>query len=208
VRALARLEDFVVVTWAVDPAAMVALLPAGVRLQAPLVSAVAYRYRDLRLAGLPWPRLDCGQIHLRTYVEVGGEQGVWFLDTVQDSRWASLPRRLWGMPWRRGPVEVARDGSEVVTRADGIELTLAPSPTAAAPAAPTLDPMVGWFGGRRGVRRFSVAYGPEAPVFGVVSGRVDRLHDLGLVPVGEAPIHGFGRTRVDIEVSLPPTLAT
>jgi hypothetical protein len=112
------------------------------------------------------------------------------------------------MPWRRGRVEVGRDGTGLVTRADGIELTLAPSPTAAAPAPPTVDPMVGWFGGRRGVRRFSVAYEPEPPVLGVVSGRADRLVDLGLVLAGEAPVHGFGRTRVDIEVHLPPTLAT
>lgn len=195
------------VTFDADPDALRALLPEGVEVDLPLVSAVAYRYVRLGLQGLPLPRLSGDQVHLRAYVRVGDERGVWFLRTVQDSPLATLPHRLWGMPWARGAVSIeeAPSGRLSVTSA-GIDLSVAPCPDGApAPDPQVASATVGWYLGRRGVRRFSVAFTDDAVVGGRAdAARVAEFEDLGLVAGGQPAQSAFRHPDTDITIDLPP----
>lgn len=200
--ATARLEHFAVVSFEADAAALAALLPAGVEVDLPLVSAVAYRYRDLRLRGLPALRITGGQVHLRAYVRVGDERGVWFLRTIQDSRWATLPRRLWAMPWERGSVDVG----PTAVRAEGIDLRLAEAHGDAGglPEAVTAA-TIGWFQGRDAVMRFEVAFddGDVTPCR-AESAHVATFEHLGLIAPDQAPATAFRHADTDIQIHLPP----
>ncbi len=208
--ATARLEHFAVVTFAADHGALSALLPAGVAVDLPLVSAVAYRYVGLGLRGVPGPRLSAAQVHLRTYVRVGDEQGVWFLRTVQDSRWATLPHHLWGMPWVRGAVTMAEPcAGRVAVAAAGIDLQVDRAPAVATtPEIPAevSAATIGWFDGRGGVRRFEVAYGEgRVQPAGAPTARVVPFESLGLVRPTDTPQSAFLRPSTAIEIHLPPT---
>ena len=205
-RATARLERFAVVTFDADPPALRRLLPPGVEVDRPLVSAVAYRYVRLGLDRLPLPRLSGDHVHLRAYVRVGAERGVWFLRTVQDSAFATLPRRVWGMPWERGAVSITDDRpGHVEVRADGIELHVGPPIDGAGPPDPTVSSAsVGWYLGRGTVRRFSVSFDD-----GVVAGcagpcRVAAFESTGLVRPGQPPRSAFRHPDTDIAIHLPP----
>jgi len=208
--ATAWLDHFAVVTFTADPRALAALLPPGVSIDLPLVSAVAYRYRDLGIDHVPGARLSGGQVHFRAYVRVGGERGVWFLATVQDSRWAGVPRWAWGMPWTRGVVDLSEPGpGRVTVAAEGVDLDLeagrADAPDTTVPKAVS-SATVGWFRGRRSVRRFEVAYDDhrtEASVTRVA--QVRRFEDLGLIEAGQVPEWAFQRAPTQIRVRLPPT---
>jgi hypothetical protein len=207
VRATARLEHFAVVTFDADLDSLRALLPAGVDVDLPLVSAVAYRYVRLGLDRVPLPRLSGDQVHLRAYVRVGDERGVWFLRTVQDSPLATLPHRVWGMPWARGAVTIDEDpAGQVRVASAGIDLTVAPCSA----GAPKPDPQVasatvGWFLGRHGVRRFSVSFTDDAVVAGrAEAARVAYFEDLGLVTAGEPAQSAFRHPDTAIAIHLPP----
>lgn len=207
--ATARLERFAVVTFDADPAALGRLLPHGVEVDLPVVSAVAYRYVGLGLRGLPIPRLSGDQVHLRAYVRVGDERGVWFLRTVQDSALATLPRRLWGMPWTRGRVRIDAPGSDRVRVAtDGIDLAVEAGPDGApAPPQEVASATVGWFAGRGGVRRFSVAFDD-----GVVPGHAERarvaeFEALGLVRPGQPAQSALRHPDTEITIHLPPRIS-
>ena len=153
-RATARLEHFAVVTFDADLDSLRALLPAGVDVDLPLVSAVAYRYVRLGLDRVPLPRLSGDQVHLRAYVRVGDERGVWFLRTVQDSPLATLPHRVWAMPWARGAVSIDEPrAGHVRVGTEGIELDVAPSDEAVTPPDEVATATVGWFLGRGRVQR-------------------------------------------------------
>jgi len=203
--AAARLERFAVVTFAADPAALAALLPDGVDVDLPLVSAVAYHYRDLRLRGVPAARITGGQVHLRAYVRVGDERGVWFLRTIQDSRWATLPHHLWGMPWERGRVTLDDSGDEQLRIiAGGVDLRLGEAIAAELPRAVTAA-TVGWFDGRRGVMRFEVAFDDaEITPCDAGSARVQPFESLGLVEPGQPAESAFCHADTDIQIHLPP----
>lgn len=210
--ATARLEHFAVATFAADRAVVAALLPEGVEVDLPLVSAVAYRYVGLGLRGLPAPRLSAAQVHLRAYVRVGDEQGVWFLRTVQDSRWATLPHHLWGMPWVRGAVAMSEPSAgRVVVAAQGIDLQVDRAPAGATtPDVPAevSAATIGWFHGRGGVRRFEVAYGDgRVQPACAPTARVVPFESLGLVGPTDAPQSAFLRPSTAIEIHLPPTEA-
>lgn len=205
--ATARLEHFAVVTFDADPTVLASLLPAGVVVDLPLVSAVAYRYVGLGLDGLPLPRLSGDQVHLRAYVRIDDEPGVWFLRTIQDSALATLPRRVWGMPWERGRVTIGESASgEVRVVAAGVELAVTPCPEGASTPDPQVaSATVGWFLGRRGVRRFSVAFVDDAVVPGRAgSARVAAFEDLGLVTAGQPAQSAFRHPDTDIAIRLPP----
>lgn len=209
--ATARLEHFAVVTFDADPPALRALLPPEVDVDLALVSVVAYRYVGLGLDGVPLPRLSGDQVHLRAYVRVGDVRGVWFLRTVQDSALATLPRRLWGMPWERGTVTIGEDPSgRVQVASAGIDLDVAPCPE----GAPTPDPQVasatvGWFRGRGGVRRFSVAFADDGVVAGrAAHARVAAFEELGLVAPGQPAQSAFRHPDTDIRIHLPPRPAS
>lgn len=209
--ATARLERFAVVTFDADPVALAALLPDGVEIDLPVVSAVAYRYHDLRLQGVPGPRITGGQVHLRAYVRVGDERGVWFLRTVQDSRWATLPRRLWGMPWERGAVSIQAQDGGVQVNAGGIDVHLGTAlGTALAGDLPAevTGATVGWFQGRRGVMRFEVAFADgEITPCCAKSARVEPFEALGVVVPGQQTHSAFRHADTDIQIHLPPTPA-
>lgn len=115
---MATFLDFAIVTFAVDPLALRAHLPADVEADvftlssgtpAAFVSAVAFRARGFRLRALPWPRASFPQTNYRAYVRVGGERGVWFFGTSLGSALAALPRRLWGLPWHHDDIELRAD---------------------------------------------------------------------------------------------------
>jgi len=207
--ATARLEHFAVVTFAADRGALERLLPDGVEVDLPLVSAVAYRYKHLRVCGVPGVTLTGGQVHFRAYVRVGAHCGVWFLATVQDSRWANLPRWVWGMPWSRGAVDVSapRDG-QVVVSAAGVDMELRQSsPGTSGPPIPTQvsTATAGWYQGRRNLMRFDVSFDELClvPATATVA-RVERFEDLGLVSPGQAPDSAFRHGDTEIQIHLPP----
>ena len=205
--ATARLEHFAVVTFDADPTVLASLLPSGVVVDLPLVSAVAYRYVRLGIDGAPLPRLSGDQVHLRAYVRLGDERGVWFLRTIQDSALATLPRRVWGMPWERGEVAIDEDAAgQVRVAAEGIDLAVIACPEGAPPPAPQVaSATVGWFLGRRGVRRFSVAFADDAVVPGRAGcARVAAFEDLGLVTAGQPPQSAFRHPDTAITIQLPP----
>lgn len=108
------LEDFAIVSYDIDLAALKRVLPP----QTPptvfniagrdrgLVSAVIFRDRDFHFRGMPWPRMNCGQVNYRAYVARGCDSGVWFFGTSLDHWLTGIPRSLWAMPWHREPISV------------------------------------------------------------------------------------------------------
>ena len=114
-RCHATIEDMAVVTWAVPIAGCEAHLPPLVQVRTwptpfgerALLSTVAYRYRNLWFRGVPFLGLRAVQVHHRLHVEMRGTPGVWFFGTWMDSPYASVPRRLWGMPWWRSEIGLA-----------------------------------------------------------------------------------------------------
>jgi hypothetical protein len=117
--ATTRLDDFAIVTFAVDPARLGAVLPAGLEPEVRrlddgtdrgFVSAVSFRDVDFRLAIAPWFRLSFFQTNYRAYVRgPGGRRAVFFFGTTLDSPFAVLPRRVWGMPWHGGSTRISAE---------------------------------------------------------------------------------------------------
>lgn len=204
--ATARLERFAVVSFAADPDALAAMLPAGVEVDVPLVSAVAYRYVGLGLRRFPLPRLSGDQVHLRAYVRVGDERGVWFLRTVQDSPLATLPHRVWAMPWARGAVSIDEPrAGHVRVGTEGIELDVAPSDEAVTPPDEVATATVGWFLGRGRVRRFHVGFADDAMIPARAErARVAYFEDLGLVAPRQPALGAFRHADTEIRIHLPP----
>lgn len=103
------LDDFAIVSFAVDPEALARQLPPGFTplvvdlpgSPSALVSAVAFVDRDFHFRFFPFIGIDCGQINYRAYVTYDGSPGVWFFGTALDHLAAEVPRRLWRMPWHR-----------------------------------------------------------------------------------------------------------
>jgi hypothetical protein len=119
--ATTRLDHFALVTFAVDPARLAAVLPAGldpeVRLlddgrERGFVSAVSFRDVDFRLAVAPWLRASFLQTNYRAYVwGPDGRRAVFFFGTTLDSPLVVLPRLAWGMPWHGGSTRIEADWS-------------------------------------------------------------------------------------------------
>lgn len=205
---VAELERVAITTFAVEPARLAARLAPGVEPRevaiggraAALVSAVSFVARDLRHGRLPWPRVTCGHVDYRAYVFHQGEPAVWFLGAEMDSRLAGVPRRLWGMPWRRAPVSIqSHDGAGYAVRGSGA-LHAVPSDapvdgiegfTSVAHAADVLvNPCVGLYHWRGRIGRYEVghprlepraAHAAEAR-FPAFDGLSPRLHSVLLLP--------------------------
>lgn len=117
--ATTRLQDFAIVTFAVDPDRLAARLPRGLapevrRLddgrKVGFVSAVSFRDVDFRLAALPQIRASFDQTNYRAYlVAEGGRRAVYFFGTTLDSPLVAVPRLAWGMPWHAGRIRLAAD---------------------------------------------------------------------------------------------------
>jgi len=114
-----RLEDFAIVTFAVDPVRLAEIVPLPLepevrRLddgrQVGFVSAVSFRDVDFRFAALPWVRVSFFQTNYRAYVRgPDGERAVYFFGTTLDSPLVAFPQRVWGMPWHGGHTTLSTD---------------------------------------------------------------------------------------------------
>ena len=114
--ATTTLENFALVTFDVDPAALAARLPAGLTPEVrrlddgrdrAFVSAVSFRDVDFRFAAAAAIRVSFFQTNYRAYVRgPDGRRAVFFFETTLDSVLGALPRRLWGMPWYAGRTRI------------------------------------------------------------------------------------------------------
>src|SRR5688572_6707215 len=110
------IADFAIVTYAVEPFALMRLLPRGYepdvrRLDdgrdVALVSAVPFRNVDPRprvaraLRGLSFP-----QTNYRAYVKHAGRRCVWFFPTTLPRGAAALPRTVFRLPWYGAAMEL------------------------------------------------------------------------------------------------------
>lgn len=110
--ATTRLQDFAIVTFAVDPGRLQTLLPPQLQpeirrlddgREIGFVSAVSFRDVDFQFAGMPWMRASFFQTNYRAYVlGPDGSRAVYFFGTTLDSPLVAVPSRVWGMPWHRG----------------------------------------------------------------------------------------------------------
>ena len=112
VDATTTLQDFAIVTFAVDADRLAKLLPAGLtpevrrldnECEAAFVSAVSFRDVDFRFAIAPRIRASFFQTNYRAYVfGPDGRRAVFFFGTTLDSWLVVLPRVAWEMPWHGG----------------------------------------------------------------------------------------------------------
>jgi uncharacterized protein YqjF (DUF2071 family) len=109
------LRDFSLVTYAVAPGALAALLPAGFepeifRLndgsECAFVSAAMFIDFGFHMPISPWPRLTFGQTNYRAYILQKGERGVWFFGTALDTPLVVIPKYAWQLPWYYTDIEI------------------------------------------------------------------------------------------------------
>jgi hypothetical protein len=119
------LQDFALVTFDVDPAALIRLLPPSLTpevrtlddgRQRAFISAVSFRDVDFRFALAPRLRASFFQTNYRAYVRGADDrQSVYFFGTTLDSPFVVMPARMWGMPWHPGRTSIratwAADGA-------------------------------------------------------------------------------------------------
>jgi len=100
--------DFCIVTFAVDPDRVAALVPHGFEPESftfddgterAFVSAVAFRAKSLLAGGVRFP-LGFVQVNYRAYVRRHGERCVWFFGATVSSPIVKLPRVMLGLPWK------------------------------------------------------------------------------------------------------------
>lgn len=106
------LQDFAIVTFAVDPGRLTAVLPIELQPEVRrlddgrdvgFVSAVSFRDVDFRFALASRIRASFFQTNYRAYIRgPDGKRAVFFFGTTLDSRLVMLPRTVWGMPWHGG----------------------------------------------------------------------------------------------------------
>lgn len=114
--AVTLLRHFALVSFDVEPPALAAVLPAGLRPDVRrlddgrdrgFVSAVSFRDVDFRFRGAELIRTTFNQTNYRAYVlDRDNHASVFFFETTLDSAFAVMPRRLWGMPWFGGHTEI------------------------------------------------------------------------------------------------------
>jgi uncharacterized protein YqjF (DUF2071 family) len=233
--AMTTLEDIAIVTYDIDPGALLAMLPSWIepdvltladRRQRALISAVTFRDVDFRLRLLPFARLGMLQTNYRAYVRAGGERAVWFLGSTLTSRSVEVPRRLWSMPWHRvdATLQATWDGavcrswrSTVTGSWGGMDVELAGTAeplgrldgmaTEADTAMLLTHPLVGYYRRLDGqVAAYRVWHEPMHPTRGAaVRARYDVLEASGLVSPGQVPHSVLLERRSDFIVYLPPT---
>jgi hypothetical protein len=103
-----NLADFAIITYAVDPGALQALLPPGFEpdvftlengRDTAFVSAVPFRDQDFHFTFAPLLRFAFGQTNYRAYVRHNGRRCVWFFGTSLATPLVAIPRHLWNLPW-------------------------------------------------------------------------------------------------------------
>jgi uncharacterized protein len=113
-----RWDDLLFAHWPVDADVLRPLLPRGVELDelngSAWVGVVAFRMTETRAGGL-LPTRGLGpipELNLRTYVNVQGERGVWFLSLDTSSPlFITIGRALYGLAYHRAQMIVTRDGT-------------------------------------------------------------------------------------------------
>jgi hypothetical protein len=112
------LADFAIITFAVDPAALAALLPDGFAPEVftldggrrvAFVSAVPFRDLDFRFGFAPWLKFRFGQTNYRAYVTHRGQRCVWFFGTSLSTNWVAIPRYAWKLPWHPARIGIEAD---------------------------------------------------------------------------------------------------
>ena len=109
-----KLEHLAIITYAIDPAALIGLIPerfvpdtiAIDGEQKALLSVVPFIDVDFTSAVYPFPKFTMGQTNYRIYIidTKTGERCVWFLGTTLDSWTLLVPRYFWNLPWYPGKV--------------------------------------------------------------------------------------------------------
>ena len=231
---LTDLEDFAIVTYDVDLGALRRVLPPQTKPltfdaaggERGLVSAVIFRDRDFHFRGMPWPRMNCGQVNYRAYVTNGPDVGVWFFGTSLDHWLTGIARRLWAMPWHREPIQVrarwhSGDLERFQFRCSGgwgegeAELGPASQPVGLLPglASPIqqseilLDPFIGWYRRSRddSIGRYEVRHVPLRPLRAEVrSARFVVFERLGIVGSEQVPLHAVVQQATTFDVLTPP----
>lgn len=228
--ACTALDDFAIVTYAVDPARLRTVLPAGFDpdlidvggRERGFVSAVPFRDRDFCFRGMSLITLSCGQVNYRAYVRRGGERGVWFFGTSLDSWLVAVPRRLWSMPWHRDRIElratwtasacerwslaVAGAWGRARSTLRGTRRRVELGWLGDLARSVLLDPTTGWYRRRDGaLGRYSVWHRPLEPFEAEVeSAHFSVFEDLGLVHPADEPISALVQQTVDFDVHTPP----
>lgn len=109
------LADFAIISYAVEPAALAALLPEGFTPQVftlddgrrvAFVSAVPFHDCDFRFGFAPWCKFRFGQTNYRAYVFYQGQRCVWFFGTSLATRWVLIPRYWWKLPWHPARMQI------------------------------------------------------------------------------------------------------
>lgn len=228
------LADFSLVTFAVDPDALAALLPAGIRPEIvtlddgadrALVSAASFRDVDFRLAFASRIHGSFVQTNYRAYVRIGDRHLVWFFGTSLGSRLVAVPRYAWRMPWHRGQMALSATWNDERCL-DYRLVTHAPWGSAEVVLEGTADP-VGRLDGfaevtetmrvlthpLEGVYRrrdgrlggYSVWHPRFAPTVGIARlARYEVFERLGLVEPGARPHSVMLQRSIDFSVLLPP----
>jgi hypothetical protein len=233
--AVTDLRHFALVTFDVDPTRLAAALPDELtpevrRLddgrQRAFVSAVSFRDVDFRFRGAEVVKASFNQTNYRAYVYgPDGARAVHFFETTLDSRLATIPRRLWGMPWFGGrtAIDAAWDGEHCRTyrhvcagarnRVDA-EFVGTDTPAGrldgfadADDAAIVLThPLDGFYRQPNGcLGRYSVWHPRLRPTIGsAIRARYGVFELLGLVEPGAVPHSVLLQPAVEFDVHLPP----
>ncbi|MFC4111997.1 DUF2071 domain-containing protein [Nonomuraea zeae] len=225
-----ELDDFAIVSYRVDPAALARHLPSGF---APaeldfadgsgaLVSAVAFKDRDFHFRFLPQVAIACGQINYRAYVTAHGQSGVWFFGTSLDHPVVAIPQHLWGMPWRRDRIRIEADWESVPARwsldagaARCVAAELDEPLTALDGFAGELDwlerlthPTQGWYRRRDGrVGVYSIWHPAMRPRYlAAASARFPVFERLGLIEPDTPPHSVLAQPELHFDIHTPPRL--
>jgi len=228
------LADFAIVSYAVEPATLAALLPAGF---APdvftldsgrpcaFVSAVPFRDLDFRFGFAPWLKFHFGQTNYRAYVTHRGQRCVWFFGTSLATRWVMIPRYWWKLPWHGARIAIEADWTGerctryrlATTAAWGnaeADLEGSDAPTgrldgfadAEETAVVLTHPLAGYFQRRDGVPgSYSVWHDRLELRRGTArNARFEVFEQLGLVQPGTAPHSVLLQRRTEFVIVLPP----
>lgn len=228
-----ELDDFAIVTYRVETAALAAHLPDGFTPRevvfddgtaGALVSAVAFKDRDFHFRFCPPAAISCGQINYRAYVTAHGRPGVWFFATALDHPAVALPRLLWGMPWHRSRITIDaawREGTAHwrLTAAD----RSGPAVCDAADAGPPPDrldgfadrdawldflthPTSGWYRRPNGrIGEYSIWHPPMDPrLLKAKTARFPLFERLGLTTPTTPPHSILAQRTLHFDVHTPP----
>ncbi len=228
------LADFAIITFAVDPAALAALLPKGFEPDVfPLddgrsvafVSAVPFRDLDFRFGFAPWFKFYFGQTNYRAYVTYQGQRCVWFFGTSLATNWVVIPRFWWKLPWHSAHIQIDAnwDGQRCThyrldTTADWgnaqAELEGTDEPTgrlngfadAEETALILTHPLIGYFTRRDGrLGTYRIWHERLDLRRGITRlARFEVFEQLGLVAPGTVPNSVLLQRRTEFIIHLPP----